>query len=80
MPVGEPTGPDAAWTLPAVPATVGQMRRHAAGFAEAAGASEELARAVALAVSETVTNAVVHATSAASPGSCACGAGPTAGA
>jgi anti-sigma regulatory factor (Ser/Thr protein kinase) len=37
------------------------MRGRAAGFARAAGASEETTHAVALAVSETVSNVVVHA-------------------
>ena len=49
------------WTLPAVPDTVRQLRAHVTAFAAAAGASLELQDAVALAVSETVTNAVVHA-------------------
>src|SRR3712207_9523795 len=44
------------------------MRRSAAAFASAAGASEELAAAVALAVSETVTNAVTHAYAGRDPG------------
>jgi anti-sigma regulatory factor (Ser/Thr protein kinase) len=47
--------------VPAEPAAVGQLRRRAAEFATAAGASDEMASAIALAVSETVTNAVVHA-------------------
>jgi serine/threonine-protein kinase RsbW len=51
----------ACWTLPAVPATVRQLRSRVTGFAQAAGASPELLDAVALAVSETVTNAIVHA-------------------
>ena len=34
---------------------------HACGFAAAAGASEEVTDAIALAVSETVTNVIVHA-------------------
>ena len=51
----------ACWTLPAVPATVRQVRARVVAFAEAAGASAELLDAVALAVSETVTNAIVHA-------------------
>jgi anti-sigma regulatory factor (Ser/Thr protein kinase) len=59
VPAGNGSGE--AWALPAVPTTVGQMRRRAAAFATAAGASEDMAYAVALAVSETVTNAVVHA-------------------
>jgi anti-sigma regulatory factor (Ser/Thr protein kinase) len=59
----------AAWlTLPAVPASVGAMRRHATAFAAAAGASEETRQAIALAVSETVTNAVVHAYVGREPG------------
>ena len=47
---------------------VGQMRRHAAAFASAVGAPEETARAVALAVSETVSNAVLHAYAGREPG------------
>ena len=53
--------PHAAWALPAEPSAVGQLRRAAADFASTAGASEELARAIALAVSETVSNVVLHA-------------------
>jgi anti-sigma regulatory factor (Ser/Thr protein kinase) len=44
------------------------MRRRATAFAAATGASEEMTDAVALAVSETVTNAVVHAYVATAPG------------
>ena len=44
------------------------MRRRAAAFAQAVGASEEMTRAVELAVSETVTNAVVHAYVGREPG------------
>ena len=51
----------ACWTLPAVPETVHQLRAHATAFAAAVGAAPELLDAVALAVSETVTNAIVHA-------------------
>jgi serine/threonine-protein kinase RsbW len=51
----------ACWTLPAVPDTVARLRAHVTAFAAAAGAPPELHDAVALAVSETVTNAVVHA-------------------
>lgn len=61
-------GSGAAWALPAVPSAVGQMRRRAAAFASAAGASEEMAHAVATAVSETVTNAVIHAYAGREPG------------
>ena len=62
------SGSDAGWTLPAVPSSVGQMRRRAAAFASGVGASDEMVRAVALAVSETVTNAVVHAYAGSEPG------------
>jgi serine/threonine-protein kinase RsbW len=62
------TGSEAAWELPAVPASVGPMRRHAAAFALAVGASEEMTTAVQLAVSETVTNAVIHAYVGREPG------------
>jgi serine/threonine-protein kinase RsbW len=51
----------AAWALPAEPAAVGQLRHRAAEFAAKAGATDEMVQAIALAVSETVTNAVVHA-------------------
>jgi anti-sigma regulatory factor (Ser/Thr protein kinase) len=47
--------------MPAVPSVVRQLRHHAAAFAAAAGASEEVTDAIALAVSETVTNVVLHA-------------------
>jgi serine/threonine-protein kinase RsbW len=47
--------------LSAVPSAVSQLRHRAAGFAAAAGASAEVTEAIALAVSETVTNVIVHA-------------------
>ena len=68
MHVSAAIGSDADWALPAVPSSVGQLRRRAAAFATAAGASEPLVSAVALAVSETVTNAVLHAYAGREPG------------
>jgi serine/threonine-protein kinase RsbW len=59
--VGRSIGPSAAWVLPAEPSAVSLLRHRAAEFASTAGASDEVTQAVALAVSETVTNAVVHA-------------------
>jgi anti-sigma regulatory factor (Ser/Thr protein kinase) len=59
--VGASVRPSAAWVLPAEPSAVTLLRRRAAEFASTAGASDEVTQAVALAVSETVTNAVVHA-------------------
>jgi serine/threonine-protein kinase RsbW len=59
--VRAPTGSDVAWELPAVASSVGPLRRRAAAFAQAAGAPEEVTHAIALAVSEMVTNAVIHA-------------------
>jgi anti-sigma regulatory factor (Ser/Thr protein kinase) len=47
--------------MPAVPSVVGRLRHHAAAFAAAAGASAEVTDAIALAVSETVTNVILHA-------------------
>ncbi len=47
--------------MPAVPSVVSQLRHHAAAFAADAGASENATDAIALAVSETVTNVIVHA-------------------
>jgi anti-sigma regulatory factor (Ser/Thr protein kinase) len=66
--VGTSTGSGAAWALPALPSAVGQMRRHATAFASAMGASDELTHSVALAVSETVSNAVIHAYAGREPG------------
>jgi anti-sigma regulatory factor (Ser/Thr protein kinase) len=54
--------------LPADPSAVSQLRRRAAEFASAAGASDEVTQAIALSVSETVTNAVVHAYDREDPG------------
>jgi anti-sigma regulatory factor (Ser/Thr protein kinase) len=47
--------------LPAEPSAVSQLRHRAADFAAAAGASDEMTQAIALAVSETVTNVILHA-------------------
>lgn len=62
------TGSDAAWTLPAVPDSVGELRRRAAAFAAAMGATAEMRYAVTVAVSETATNAVLHAYAGHEPG------------
>ncbi len=51
-----------------MPSSVGAMRRSAAAFALALGVSEEMPHAVGLAVSETVTNAVIHAYVGREPG------------
>lgn len=55
------TAPRAAWELPAEPSTVAAIRNGVREFARAHGASEALLMDVALAVTEAVTNAVVHA-------------------
>jgi anti-sigma regulatory factor (Ser/Thr protein kinase) len=47
--------------LDATPSAVSELRRRAAEFASMASGSDEVIQGVALAVSETVTNAVVHA-------------------
>jgi anti-sigma regulatory factor (Ser/Thr protein kinase) len=62
------TGSDAIWELPAVPETIREMRRHTVDFATAMGASDEMIFAAELVVSETVTNAVVHAYAGREPG------------
>jgi anti-sigma regulatory factor (Ser/Thr protein kinase) len=59
--VGSSVRPSAAWVLPAEPSAVSQLRRQAVEFASRGGASDDVTQAIALAVSETVTNAVVHA-------------------
>ena len=66
--VGSSVRQSAAWALPAAPSAVTQLRRRAVEFASTAGASEEVTQAIALAVSETVTNAVVHAYDDEEPG------------
>jgi serine/threonine-protein kinase RsbW/stage II sporulation protein AB (anti-sigma F factor) len=48
-------------TLPAVPSTVTMLRGEVAAFVTAAGLGEPLLSGVKLAVSEAVTNAVMHA-------------------
>jgi anti-sigma regulatory factor (Ser/Thr protein kinase) len=62
------TGADAAWELPAVADSIGAMRRHASAFALAVGAPDAVAQAVELAVSEIVTNVVLHAYVGREPG------------
>jgi serine/threonine-protein kinase RsbW len=52
----------------ATPSAVPELRRRAAEFVSMASGSEEVTEAVALAVSETVTNAVVHAYDGREPG------------
>ena len=59
--MGASVRPTAVWVLPAEPFAVGQLRRRAVEFASTVGASDDVIEAIALAVSETVTNAVVHA-------------------
>ena len=48
--------------------SVGSMRRRATAFVQAVGASQDLTQAVELAVSELVTNAVIHAYVGREPG------------
>jgi serine/threonine-protein kinase RsbW len=59
--VGVSVRPSDVWVLPAEPSAVTMLRRRAAEFVSTGGASDEVTEAVALAVSEIVTNAVVHA-------------------
>jgi len=66
--VGASVTPSAEWVLPAEPSAVTLLRRRATDFASTAGASDEVTQAIALAVSETVTNAVVHAYDGDEPG------------
>jgi anti-sigma regulatory factor (Ser/Thr protein kinase) len=55
--------------VPAQPPTVvGELRRELVGYARSAGASEDVCDAVALAVSEAVTNVVRHAYVGEEPG------------
>ena len=49
------------WTAPAAPANIAKLRNAVGTFAQEAGLSRERAADVRLAVSEALTNAVVHA-------------------
>ncbi len=60
--------PSAEWVLDATPSAVPESRRRATAFVSEASGSDEVRQAVALAVSETVTNAVVHAYDGREPG------------
>lgn len=55
-------------SMAAVPASVPELRGEIAAFARAAGVREPLLSSVKLAVSEAVTNAVLHAYVGAQPG------------
>ena len=57
----EPVADSLRRSLPAVPATVTALRGEVAAFVKAAGFGEPLLSGVKLAVSEAVTNAVMHA-------------------
>lgn len=59
--MGSRVRPAVAWVLPAERSAVSQLRRLAVEFASSAGASNEVTQDIALAVSEIVTNVVVHA-------------------
>jgi anti-sigma regulatory factor (Ser/Thr protein kinase)/PAS domain-containing protein len=54
-------GPAAEWTLPARDESVPELRRAVQEFAASQGADKEVLTGLALAVSEAVTNAVIHA-------------------
>ncbi|HET6871230.1 MAG TPA: ATP-binding protein, partial [Solirubrobacteraceae bacterium] len=60
--------PSAAWVEDATPSAVPELRRRVTEFVSAASGSREVMQAIALAVSETVTNAVVHAYAGQQPG------------
>ncbi|MEY2514370.1 MAG: serine/threonine-protein kinase RsbW [bacterium] len=57
----EPAADSLTRSLPAVPSTVTALRGDVAAFVTAAGLGEPLLSGVKLAVSEAVTNAVMHA-------------------
>jgi serine/threonine-protein kinase RsbW len=61
-------GSEAAWELPAVPPSVPALRHQAAAFAAAAGAPQNVTDALELALSELVTNVVLHAYVGQEPG------------
>src|SRR4051812_16531487 len=69
--VSSPSPPDpfAEWELPATPASVGAIRNGAREFARARGGGDAILIDLALAVTEAVTNAVVHAFIGREPGS-----------
>jgi serine/threonine-protein kinase RsbW len=57
------------WNVPADPPTVPTMRRELVAYARSIGASDQTCDAIALAVSEALTNAVRHAYVGQEPGS-----------
>jgi len=57
--------------LPAVPESVGTIRRKAREVAERCGADDRMASDITLAISEAATNVVVHAYQEAGPGTLA---------
>jgi anti-sigma regulatory factor (Ser/Thr protein kinase)/PAS domain-containing protein len=57
---GGPVPPRAAWTLPAEPGSVSAIRNGMRDFAAAHGAPARVVADIALAVSELVTNAIMH--------------------
>lgn len=59
--LGQPTYAAVKLVTPAAPDTIGKLRHRAAGFAAAQGAPKDIVAAVALAVSEAVTNVVRYA-------------------
>lgn len=66
--VSLPPRPSDGWAVDATPLAVPEMRRRAVEFVARASGSTEVTQAIALAVSETVTNAVVHAYAGQEPG------------
>lgn len=62
------TGTGAVWELPAEPSAVAEMRRWVVGYATEAGLPAETIPKVTLAVSEVVTNVVIHAYTGRKPG------------
>jgi anti-sigma regulatory factor (Ser/Thr protein kinase) len=65
------------WTLPAAFEAPRVARRLARTYAAAQGAPDETLAAIALCVSEAVTNVVVHAYREAKPGARLCGGSPS---
>ena len=61
--------PGRSWTAPAVPASVPRLRKLAAGYAAACDVGDPPMSGLSLAISEALTNAVLHAFLDREPGS-----------
>jgi serine/threonine-protein kinase RsbW len=68
QPLSAPGNDGLRLEAPAAPAAIGQLRRRVVDYATQMGASEAVGEAIRLAVSEALTNVVIHAYDGGAPG------------